>query len=388
MGQAGAAAAGVVGVFEPDLVESVEAVGRVRLALDGVGFALAREAQGRGLPTAVGLSLVDWLRVRCPWLCRQEAVDVAVVVRAGAQHWGEPFVEAAVRGATGMDRLARVGRVMRRVVGSLDPDLAGEYARIVVGAATNPAISDKNLALVCEKLLMDLLDEEPKERAKETAREMRCVRRRRLGQGMTRFTIDAPASDAALIDGVLNGPLAAPGPDKDGVHDSRMVGQRKYDALLAVLNRGLANPGAPPSSGRASVIVTIKADPGTGEPTGVGATGTGQFFDAAQTGRFACIGDVTPVWLDEFGGPVALGRTVRLATPGQFKALLVRDEHCSYPGCSMPPAWCDAHHLVWWSRGGGTDIENLALLCPRHHTLVHDKDLKATVTGSTVTWHL
>jgi len=28
------------------------------------------------------------------------------------------------------------------------------------------------------------------------------------------------------------------------------------------------------------------------------------------------------------------------------------------------------------------------LLCPRHHTLVHDKDLMATVAGSVVTWHV
>ncbi|WP_460433351.1 HNH endonuclease [Angustibacter speluncae] len=32
---------------------------------------------------------------------------------------------------------------------------------------------------------------------------------------------------------------------------------------------------------------------------------------------------------------------------------------------------CEAHHVIWWSRGGPTTIENLALLCSRHHTKIH-----------------
>ena len=170
--------------------------------------------------------------------------------------------------------------------------------------------------------------------------------------------------------------------------DVRSPGQRKYDAVLMVINRGMSNPGAPPSSGRASVMITVKADPQTGKPVGAGVTALSQVLDARQVGRFACIGDVTPIVLGEHGEPLNLGRTVRLATPGQFKALMVRDQKCTYPGCSVPGTWCDAHHLVWWCRGGGTDIAFLVLLCPRHHTLVHSKDLMASVSGSVVTWHV
>jgi hypothetical protein len=47
----------------------------------------------------------------------------------------------------------------------------------------------------------------------------------------------------------------------------------------------------------------------------------------------------------------------------------------------MPAQWCAAHHGVWWSRGGPTDHDNLYLLCPRHHTRVHDLDLKPVRTG-------
>ncbi|MGH7920390.1 MAG: HNH endonuclease signature motif containing protein, partial [Candidatus Dormibacteraceae bacterium] len=41
------------------------------------------------------------------------------------------------------------------------------------------------------------------------------------------------------------------------------------------------------------------------------------------------------------------------------------------PGCDRLPGWCSGHHLRSWWEGGGTDIENAALLCGRHHTMVH-----------------
>lgn len=35
---------------------------------------------------------------------------------------------------------------------------------------------------------------------------------------------------------------------------------------------------------------------------------------------------------------------------------------------------CEGHHLQWLSRGGGDALENMALLCPNHHRLVHALD--------------
>ncbi len=34
--------------------------------------------------------------------------------------------------------------------------------------------------------------------------------------------------------------------------------------------------------------------------------------------------------------------------------------------------WIDGHHLVHWAEGGSTALENLVLLCHRHHRLVHE----------------
>jgi predicted restriction endonuclease len=55
------------------------------------------------------------------------------------------------------------------------------------------------------------------------------------------------------------------------------------------------------------------------------------------------------------------------------KALVVRDRGCRFPGCDRPPDWTDAHHIQHWADGGETRMENLLLLCRRHHRMVHEE---------------
>ncbi len=86
--------------------------------------------------------------------------------------------------------------------------------------------------------------------------------------------------------------------------------------------------------------------------------------------RLACEGDTIPVDI----GPddqLNMGRTIRLANRAQRRALHLRDGHCMFPGCSVPPEGCIAHHLTWWDHDGPTDLHNLCLLCRYHHRLVH-----------------
>ncbi|WP_460627504.1 HNH endonuclease signature motif containing protein, partial [Intrasporangium mesophilum] len=78
----------------------------------------------------------------------------------------------------------------------------------------------------------------------------------------------------------------------------------------------------------------------------------------------------------------------RLFTPAQRHALARRDHGCSYPGCTIPAQWTEAHHITHWADGGPTDLTNGALLCGRHHTLVHQRNLTATTTDTGITWHL
>jgi hypothetical protein len=65
------------------------------------------------------------------------------------------------------------------------------------------------------------------------------------------------------------------------------------------------------------------------------------------------------------------GTTTRTVPANLFNALVIRDRHCRYPGCDRPPDWTEAHHVRWVLDGGTTALDNLVLLCTRHHHLLH-----------------
>lgn len=113
--------------------------------------------------------------------------------------------------------------------------------------------------------------------------------------------------------------------------------------------------------------------------TGHATTVFGQPLPPGDLRRIACDAGIIPAVLGTPSEPLDLGRRVRLATPAQRAALAIRDKGCTFPGCQRPPGWCDAHHLREWSTGGTTDLPELALLCGRHHTIVHRDHLQGTV---------
>jgi Domain of unknown function (DUF222) len=88
--------------------------------------------------------------------------------------------------------------------------------------------------------------------------------------------------------------------------------------------------------------------------------------------RISCDADVNTALLDDDGNVLNYGLTRRDPTPAQRRALVVRDQGCVFPGCDRPPAWCQAHHLIFWHYGGHTDLDNLALVCSFHHHLIHE----------------
>src|SRR2546423_876378 len=74
---------------------------------------------------------------------------------------------------------------------------------------------------------------------------------------------------------------------------------------------------------------------------------------------------------DDKGELLRLGRLRRDPSPAMVRLLRLRDVGCTFPGCGTK-RFAEAHHIRWWSKGGGTDLENLALICSFHHTLVHE----------------
>jgi hypothetical protein len=104
--------------------------------------------------------------------------------------------------------------------------------------------------------------------------------------------------------------------------------------------------------------------------------------------KLACDAAIVPVVLGVDGAILNQGREKRLFTTDQTRALWLRDRHCTFPGCDAPAAWCDGHHLIHWIDGGATDLANAALLCGRHHTIVHRDRLAGRLTNLGVEWDL
>lgn len=123
--------------------------------------------------------------------------------------------------------------------------------------------------------------------------------------------------------------------------------------------------------------------PGSGDPTchvdGVGPV------ERETARRFCCDADLLGAVVDEHREVLALGRTRRLVSRAQRRALMIRDQMCRFPGCAQT-RHLDAHHVVSWLAGGPTDLENLILLCRFHHTFVHEGGMTIRRIGASWTF--
>ena len=91
--------------------------------------------------------------------------------------------------------------------------------------------------------------------------------------------------------------------------------------------------------------------------------------------RLACEAEIFGVLFSGDGQPLWHGRRLRTVSPQQWRALLARDRGCVL--CGTGPGYCHAHHIVAWTAlaRGPTDIDNLVLVCNRHHRLIHQHGL-------------
>ena len=93
---------------------------------------------------------------------------------------------------------------------------------------------------------------------------------------------------------------------------------------------------------------------------------------AETSRRLACDAAVVEVACDAAGRVLRTGRRTRSVPAGMRRALEIRDQRrCAFPSCTHP-RFLDAHHIEHWVDGGATELDNLVLLCRRHHTFVHE----------------
>ncbi|MBO1754532.1 HNH endonuclease signature motif containing protein [Allobranchiibius sp. CTAmp26] len=347
------------------------------------------------------------------WVARQAAgVDPVVVRRVGtvgvdcADPRNQVVAEALATGSATVPVAAVALREVPRILPQLPTadreDLLGRYLSL---SSFGPrALRELSTRIRGEYAPEHLVRDE------ERQQDCESVYWADLPSGLTRFVAELSGGHAAVVKHALRA-LSAPAPqpcptDTDGPNtsaterDTRTPAKRRADALVRLVDTaaGVLDGTAPRPvgefGGTAKILVTLDYQTLTDQLTqagylpGIGRTTDGDHLDAATLRRLACDADLIPAVLGGDSEPLDVGRAKRLFTGGLRTAIIHRDQHCTFPGCDRPPDWCDAHHVTPWWAGGKTNLQNAALLCARHHTIVHRDLLTATVTNAGVTWDL
>ena len=145
------------------------------------------------------------------------------------------------------------------------------------------------------------------------------------------------------------------------------------DASSPVLGAGT---GAAAGAGGCTGDLPLVWGPGSYEPA---TFEDGTPVPATALAVALCDCELTRIVINADGAPIDLGRSQRLYTGPQRRAVIARDRHCLWPGCTLPARYCDVHHLLWWGRDHGpTSVDNGALGCDFHHHEIHRRDLTIT----------
>lgn len=209
------------------------------------------------------------------------------------------------------------------------------------------------------------------EREERRAAAVTSLTLRRLGDGTTRLSGRLADSVADRLRTYLE---AYTSPRHRGLGDGDRVlpRRRRGEAFGAFLEA--VDPDRMPLHGgdATTVLVTIDLATLTSQLTGIGLVGE-EPISAADARRLACTATLIPAVLGGRSEVLDLGRSGRLFSPAQRKAMAVRDKRCRAEGCTVPAAWCEAHHAATpWARGGRTDLADGVLLCSWHHHRAHD----------------
>jgi Domain of unknown function (DUF222)/HNH endonuclease len=166
--------------------------------------------------------------------------------------------------------------------------------------------------------------------------------------------------------------------------------QRRYDGFMRIMDS--VAPGKPSSgktsSGEAASGTSQEAMPPkpflvvahvpledlvteSGEKSELAAElEHGGLIDIETVQRIACDAAVVVAVDDAAGHTMYEGRARRFPSGAQRREVIRRDRHCRFPGCANA-TFAAVHHVVPWNLGGGTDLDNLVLLCKHHHGVVH-----------------
>ena len=288
--------------------------------------------------------------------------------------------------------------------GSITAEHADSLVKAAEATSTEAVDTDPVLLAKAKTLPADLAAREAADwahrRQREQDREEKFRRQRELrshrmwtdsdGMFNTRGRFD-PVTGAhirAVIDDAANRLYRADG-GRDGGDKIRTWDQRNADALAATLGiiptpaPGIGSTGNTGTlsidsnlSLRNQILVIAHTDAITGTdpqaPCEIPGTGP---IPRSELERLACEAELFGILFNGNGLPLWHGQRTRTVSPQQWRTLVARDRGCVL--CGTSPSHCHAHHIIPWSppAAGPTDIDNLVLVCNRHHHHIHQHNL-------------
>lgn len=284
-----------------------------------------------------------------------------------------PAVEQLRQGTLTYDHLRAIGRAVR----DLPDEQTTPAARVLTELATTADVAS---VVQTGRHLAHVVDPDGTLKTTERDYSRRRLHLSPLLDGMVALDGLLDTEAAATLNAALEPFLVPAGDD-----DDRTTPQRRADGLVAVAGVALSQSRLPVTGGARpgmTVLTTLDAltaagGTGTVEPT----PGGGGVVGSLAIDRVACDAAVARVLLSPEGVPLDLGRSQRLFSPAQRKLLALRDGGCRFPGCGLPPAFTDAHHLIAWQHGGASDLDNAVLVCRHHHRMVHEGGWTTEPTG-------
>lgn len=394
---------------EPEVAESMRVLGELAATVSALTVAVLAESRTRGLGAEDGWGPVDWARACAPLMPLRDLTDAQVVASAAGELRLASVVAAVLEGAQpggrpeGPDELgcgvlpvgkaAQIVRFHQGIRGMADPDVLEATTDTLLEVARGAGgLGERDLAAAVRHAGLVMRPDRLNDEDDEVKRAHRSLTRSKGPMGMARYHLVLEEEAAAIVDAALDA-LAKPRPEEDtGEHDRRAPETRRADALLDLVVRAVEAPDGAPRQAKTMLMLTVGLEVLEGRCRGAGLTAFGQVLSADTARRLACDAEVVPVVLGSRGEVLDQGQAVRLFTRAQIRHLWLRDQHCTFPGCSKPAGWTDAHHLLHWAHGGPTDTWNAALLCRAHHTVVHTHRYAGRVVegpqGTFVQWDL
>jgi Domain of unknown function (DUF222) len=355
---------------------------RNRLPL--IDHSLISDAEATDLPGTYCFSTLTRFLVRVLQLSPSEAasrVRAAAALGPRQSMLGErlqpvlPRLAALQRdGAVSVEKVQIVERAMHKLSRTgLHPDVVETAEQLLTDHA--PVLGPSDLRRYALRVVDAADPDGPEPVDDQLQQDRRYLELKQRRDGMWHLQGKLTTTVGAQLNAILD-PLTKPRTttleDENGqttpIPDARPYGQRLHDGLDEACARLLKMKDQPASGGTpTSVVVTIGLEDLLAK-AGLAETSDGSTLTSDQLLRIADEAEIWPTIINHNNVPLALGRTRRIASPGQTMALHIRDGGCSFPGCSHPPSYCDRHHIRDWILGGLTDLDNLTLLCRYHHT--------------------